>query len=320
MKTAVITGASSGIGKLTALRLAQNGFDVVLAARRESLLNDVARECREYGVQAFAVKADVANPDDIQGIAQSALDHFGKIDIWINNAGVIMYGRFLDVSPEEFRQTIETNLFGVTYGSRSALAQFKKQGYGTLINIASGYGAVPAPYASPYITSKFAVRGLSASLHEELVADGIDNIHVCTVLPTTIDTPVYASSGNKMEHKVRALPPVYPPEKVVDTIVDLIDNPKVEAATSNIMRLPIVLYALSPDLFTRIFAKYVRKFGFDKKRPSAYSAGNLFTPSTNSGVRGGWQTEEQRFKRKILPIAILGFAVYLMNSKRKKAS
>lgn len=300
MKTVVITGASSGIGELTARKMAQKGYNIVLAARREHLLEKIAKQCQEeFGVKALAVAADVSKKEEVERVAAHAVQRFGGFDIWINNAGVIMYGRFLDISPEEFRQVMETNLFGYAYGAREALTQFRAQGRGTLINVASGYGAVPAPYASAYITSKFAVRGLSASLREEMSAEGAKDIHVCTVLPATMDTPVYDNAGNRMGRPVRALPPVYNPELVADAIADLTVDPKAEVAVTGSLRIPMMIYNLLPGFFTAAFAKYVDSFGFKKGALAPNSSGNLFAPSNHKGIRGGWKTTRQHLAKSL---------------------
>jgi short-subunit dehydrogenase len=320
MKTAVITGASSGVGELTAKRLSQAGYNVVLSARRENLLNDVASACREYGVEAIVVAADISKKEDVERIAASAIQRFGGFDVWINNAGVIAYGRFMDFSTEEFRQVIETNLFGCVYGAREALTQFRAQGYGNLVNVASGFGAIPSPFVSPYVASKFAVRGFSAVLREEMAADNIRDIHVCTVLPATMDTPVYANGANKMGHKVTPLPPVLDPSKATDAIMEVIDHPKAEILVGKAMKVPILLFNALPTGFINLFARYVKTYGYKKDESAEVSAGNLFVPSQNKGIRGGWKREGSRNKLLFLPLFAAGIAVLLASKKQRSQS
>lgn len=317
MATAVITGASSGIGELTSIYFARQGYDVVLAARREYALQEVADKCREYQVKTVVVQTDISQKQQVERLAARAIKEFGAIDVWVNNAGVIAYGRFLDTPPDEFRQTLETNLFGVIYGSREALTQFRAQGHGTLINVASGYGAVPAPYASAYVTSKFAVRGFTASLRQEILADHIKDIHVCTVLPATIDTPVYQSSSNRMGHAVRALPPVYPAERVAESIVALARTPKAEVTIGKSLRVPITLYSLFPGTFASYFARYVKKQGFKNEDPTASAGGNLYYPSDFLGVSGGWKQTDRRATPLMVSVVLLGLAVLITNKKKR---
>lgn len=288
VRTVVVTGASSGIGKAVALELARRRYNVVLAGRNQEALHALVHECKDVGGDAIAVVTDVSQPDDMQLLAEAAEHEYGGFDAWINNAGVIFYSRFLDQTPDEFRTVIETNLIGTVTGSRLALNHFKSQGRGILINVGSGYGALPAPYASSYVTSKFAVRGLSASLMQELYADGIRDIHVCSVLPATIDTPVYQHSGNRMGRKVRAMPPVYPVEKAVRKIVGLLDKPKTEVTVGGIVRRGIISYALAPALFLRSFARYVKRYNYFNETDDIHE-GNLYHPDSNTAVSGNWQ-------------------------------
>jgi len=144
-RVVVITGASSGFGRGAALRFAKAGDNVVIAARRQSLLDDVAAQCRKAGVEALVVEADVSQATDVHELAEQALDKFGRIDVWINNAGVGTVARFEEAPLEEHEQVIRTNLMGTIYGSYEALQQFRKQDRGVLINMASFAGKVAPP-------------------------------------------------------------------------------------------------------------------------------------------------------------------------------
>ena len=295
IRTVVITGASSGIGQAVALALAQRKYNLVLASRNAGALQKVAARCEQHGATTRVVVADVSKPDDVENLAQKAVEHFGSIDVWMNNASTIFYSRFLDMQPEEFRQVIETNVFGVVYGSRVALQQFKAQSYGTLVNIASGLGAVPAPYVSAYITSKFAVRGLTASLMQEFYVDGEKGINICCVLPATIDTPIYQHSGNRMGRTARALPPVYSIDKAVRTIVRVVDRPKPETVIGAPIRFATIMYALFPAFLLKRFARYVHHFTY-RGEPSHDHSGNTFEPGADGNVSGGWDNKPKELK------------------------
>jgi len=289
-KVVVITGASSGIGEAVALLLAKRSYRLVLASRNMAALRMVAARCESLGAKVVVIKTDVSKTSGIQKLTETALHHFGNIDVWINNASIIFYSRFLDMQPDEFRKILDTNLYSAVEGSRAALTQFEHQGHGTLINISSSLGAVPAPYASSYVTSKFAVRGLSASLAQELALDDERDIHVCTVLPGTINTPVYQHSGNRMQHKVRAMPPVYSVEKAARKIAQLIEHPKQEIVIGKIVRPLNILYALMPRSFVRLFARYVRRYGLMDEANRAHD-GNLYEPVADGAISGGWRKE-----------------------------
>jgi NAD(P)-dependent dehydrogenase (short-subunit alcohol dehydrogenase family) len=207
----VVTGASSGIGRATGLAFAQRGARVVLAARRAAALEELARECQAAGGQALPVPTDVTDEGAVAELARRPVERFGRIDIWVNNAGVYLLGSLEATPPEAFRRVLETNFFGYVHGARAVLPHFRDQGHGVLINNASVYSHVGAPWLTAYVSSKFAVRGFSEALCQEL-ADLAD-VHVCTVSPSPIDTPIFASAANYSGRTVKAPPPTYPPEQ-----------------------------------------------------------------------------------------------------------
>jgi NAD(P)-dependent dehydrogenase (short-subunit alcohol dehydrogenase family) len=190
----VITGASSGIGRATAHAFVKQGASVVLAARRADMLHEVARECVNHGGSALVVPTDTTQEDQVENLAAQALDQFGRIDVWFNNAGVGVFGRFEDVPSDVWRRVIETNLFGYVYGAKAAMRQFRAQGYGVMINNASIVGRLAKADSTAYATSKFAVRGFSEALRQEVLDQ--HEIHICTILPSVIDTPFFHHAAN----------------------------------------------------------------------------------------------------------------------------
>jgi len=227
-KVIVITGASSGFGKGAALEFARASANLVLAARRDELLDELVQQCKAEGSVAIAVPTDVSKQDDMQLLAQQAIDNFGHFDVWINNAGVGALGNFWDIPLEDHVHLIEINLIGVIYGSYFALRQFRQQRSGTLINTASGLGKIPAPYYSSYTASKYGVVGLSASLRQEVSETDMKDIHICTVLPMAMDTPWFDHAANYSGHEPEPVPPLYDPQKVIDTYVRLASQPEDE--------------------------------------------------------------------------------------------
>ncbi|MDQ3398702.1 MAG: SDR family NAD(P)-dependent oxidoreductase, partial [Deinococcota bacterium] len=166
------------------------------------------------------------------------------------NAAVTVFGRFEETPPEAYRQVIETNLFGYIHGARAALPIFREQGSGMLVNVASMVSKVAQPYVSSYVASKQAVRGLGMSLRQELTLEGA-NIHVCTVMPATIDTPFFHHAGNYTGRAVKAMPPVYPAENVSRTIVKLVKKPRHEVFVGNAARMINGQYLMAPKLTER---------------------------------------------------------------------
>src|SRR3954447_9666541 len=197
----VITGASSGIGREAARAFAQRGASVVVAARREDPLESLVAECERVGGQALAVPTDVTDPEAVEALARRAEERFGGIDVWVNNAGVYLAGRFEDTPPEDFKRLMDVNFYGYVHGARAALPRLRAH-HGVLINNASVDSAASFPYFSAYVASKWAVRGLSAALRQEYLDDGVD---VCTILPAAIDTPLFQHAGNYTGWEMKAI-------------------------------------------------------------------------------------------------------------------
>ncbi len=180
----VVTGASSGIGREVALRLARRGSSLALCARGQGPLAAVAAECEAAGAEVLQRTTDVGDEAAVERLAAATEERFGRIDVWVNNAGVIAYGRFEEIPSEVFRRVIETDLMGQVHGARAALRRFRAQGSGVLINMSSVWGRVSSPQVAPYVVSKNAVRALSECLHSEL-ADEPD-INVATIVPQAV--------------------------------------------------------------------------------------------------------------------------------------
>lgn len=290
----VITGASSGFGKGAALQFAAQSAHLALAARRDNLLDDLVTQCEAQGGHAVAVPTDVTQQGEVKRLAQQAFDTFGRIDVWINNAGGGSIGLFEEVPLEEHVQVIETDLMGTMYGSYYAMQRFKQQGYGILINVASLIGKIPAPYFSSYTAAKHGVVGLSAALRQELEINKIENIRVCTVMPTSMDTPFFEHAADHTGHKVVPIPPVYEPEQVVETLVSLASDPKDEVAVGGAAGTGFVLmHNLFPGLTEHMMAR-VTDSTLKKAVASADTPGSLKEPmEEGTGVTGGLLPESQ---------------------------
>lgn len=292
-RVVVITGASSGFGKGTARAFAQNGTNVVLAARRGELLDAVARECTAAGVRALAVPTDVTRREEVQNLARTAMGEFGRFDIWVNNAGAGAIGRFEDVPLEDHVKVIETDLMGTLYGAYFAMQQFKQQGYGTLIDVASVIGKVPAPYFSSYAAAKHGVVGLDASLRQELEEANIETIHVCTVMPTTFDTPFFEHAAQYTGKEASPIPPTYDPSEVVDAIVGLAIEPKDTVSVGTAAKVFNFAHHIFPGVVEAMMARQTHQSEFEKARPEGESSGSLHEPmGSGTSVRGGWKEKK----------------------------
>jgi NAD(P)-dependent dehydrogenase (short-subunit alcohol dehydrogenase family) len=294
----VITGASSGIGRATALEFAKEGATLLLAARREEALRDLAEECAGLGGQAVAVPTDVTDEEAVQALARQAIERYGRLDVWVNNAAVGLYARFGEEPPEVYRQVIETNLFGYVYGARAALPYFREQGSGILINVDSVVGVAPQPYASAYVLSKHAVRGLADSLRMELHLDDASDIHICTVMPAAIDTPFFQHAANYTGRMLKALNPVNPPERVASAIAGLVKKPQREIIVGRGGTMLVNQAKFMPGFYERTVAHQIDQDHFHDK-PASPTAGNLFEPMPqHTTASGGWLHEGEMTARR----------------------
>lgn len=299
----VVTGASSGIGRATAHAFAARGASVVLAARSESSLHEVAKECSERGGRALVIVTDVGDEAQVLSLARRAVEHFGRIDVWVGVAAVMSYGTFEQTPSEVFRRVVETDLFGQVYGARAVLPQFRAQGAGVLIMVASLYAKMTSPYVSSYVTSKFGLLGLSEVLRQELHdADGID---VCTILPGSFDTPIYRHAANYTGRQVRPVPPVGDPTRVAAAIVRAVEHPDNEITVGQIQHVGAWGHLLLPKLYNHLVGRAMNLGGL-RDRPAPAGPGTVFMPApATNAVSGRWR----RLRRRMLGKAAVGAGV-----------
>ena len=208
----VVIGATSGIGRATVNRLADRRARMVLSARSEADLLAASSEALGRGApDVRTVAGDVASFDVMEQVAQVAMDAFGRIDTWAHIAGVDLWGRFLETSPEEFRRVIDVNLIGVANGLRSALPRIRGGGGGAAIVVSSVEAEVPLPDQSAYAASKHGVNGLVRSIRMELQHDDVP-IALTQILPASIGTPLFDVARTTFGRDARPVPPVYDPE------------------------------------------------------------------------------------------------------------
>jgi|SRR5688572_7769340 len=284
----VVTGASSGFGKGAAIEFARAGAKVVLAARRDDLLDEVANECSGEGGDALACPTDVSKKEEVERLCSTALETFGRIDVWINNAGVGAIGRFERVPLDVHQQVIATNLYGTLYGSYVAYRQFLTQGHGVLINIASELGFGTAPYYSSYAAAKHGVVGLTDSLRQEVKQNRIEDVHICAIMPTAHDTPFFDHVANYTGHEVSPPRPLHDPQAVVAAIVRIARNPKDKEIVGADGVVKLVMANVLPGVSEKMGAREMNKPQSEEPPPTPDSPGAVRAPMREgTGVSAG---------------------------------
>jgi len=282
-KVVVITGASSGIGRASALAFAESGCRLVLAARREATLETVAAECRGRGGEAHVVRTDVTVEADLERLRDQAIDTWGRIDVWINNAGTTYFARLDEGDLAAHRRVIETNLIASMVATSYVLPVFRRQESGTLINVGSVLSQVGQTYVPAYVISKFGLRGLSDAVRAD-VAD-MPDIQVCTVLPYAVDTPHFQDGANATGKQARAMQPVQEPETVARAIVDLAARPRRQRYVPRYIVGGVALHWLWPGATERILQHALRTFHLVGRE--APTDGNLYAPADAAGAVHG---------------------------------
>lgn len=296
-RTFVVTGASSGVGRGVALKLASYGANVVLAARRAEVLDDVAAQARAAGGQPLVVPTDVSRPDQVERLAGAAVERFGRIDVWINDAAVAAIGRFEEIPVEDHARVVDVNLKGYLYGSHAALRQFRRQGFGTLVNVASVEGRVPLAYHASYAATKSAILGFGAALNQELRLSG-DTIKVASVLPWALDTPFWEHTANYSG----GTPRIYTmddPKGTVDAVVWVAIHPTKEYAVGWKAQGALIGDRIWPGLAERIAADVVHRAQVETAPPAPPTSGSLYEPvrsgtSVEGDARARMEREDQQ--------------------------
>jgi short-subunit dehydrogenase len=244
-RTALVTGASSGIGRLMALRMATAGARVALVARRQDELEGVAREIRDAGGDALVLPCDVSRLEQVEASVARVRECFGGVDLLVNNAGYGHHRRFLEWDLADMERVMRVNYFGALYFTRLLLPWMVERRCGWIVFVASVAGRIASPEESAYSASKFAVVGLAEALSLEVEEAGV---HVLSVCPGVIRTPFFDAEA------LRRMPPVsrrqmVEPEGLVDAILQALSRGKRELTYPRAIAAGYLVRALAPGFF-----------------------------------------------------------------------
>lgn len=316
-KTVVITGGSSGVGRAAAEAFALEGCNIIIAARGKEALDETVALCRNMGVGAKGIPTDVSIASDVQNLANKALQFNGRIDIWVNNAGVMASGKFEEIPMDLNEQVIKTNLFGYMHGAYSVLPIFKKQEDGILINNVSIGGFMPAPYSAVYSATKFGIRGMMECLTGEI--SDFPNIHICNLYPQ-----IQRSTGNMHSAKFSGLdfkiPPfAADPRDTAAKMVELAKNPQKDLFPDFTSMMLKNIYGLFPKPIINTASAAMRVLMKVKNAPP--DAGNVLEPSSEPHrIYGETIIPVPSKNTKIAILAGLGLGLAYMFLKSKKSN
>jgi len=292
-----VFGATSGMGLLAALMLAERGARLVLAGRSRGELERVVEQARSRGAEAYAVAADAKEWEQVKSVADEALARFGRLDTWVHVASVDEWALFEDLTPDEYRQIIEVNLLGQVYGAMAALPVMLHQGEGGLIHVGSIAGKIPLPLQNPYAAAKHGLTAFVESLRMELEHYGRP-VHITHILPMGINTSLFEKARTRMGVQPQPLPPAYSPEEAAKAIVYAVEHPRGEIIVGGTGALYQWLYRLSP----RLTQKGMHLIAFSgQKSPQEKSAQ---APSNLYEHLDGFQRVEGEYRHLTRPFSL----------------
>jgi short-subunit dehydrogenase len=286
----VITGASSGIGRSAALQFGEAGATVVLAARNEEALRKVANLIDQRGGRSLVVPTDVTDWGQVQHLAETTVDTFGRIDTWVNNAGVSVYATAEQTEVEETQRIIQTNFMGVVHGVSAVLPIMRAQGYGTIINVGSVESQRALPLQAAYGASKHAVKGYTEALRMEQMYEK-SGVNVTLIMPSGINTPLFNHARSKTGYKPMPVPPVYTPELAGQAIVRAAQAPQRDIYVGGAGFFFWLLQKISPALVDRLMITGGSMYRLQTSNDPYTGPDNLYQPVGGTGrVEGDFES------------------------------
>lgn len=282
----VITGAASGIGRETAIQFGQKGASVVLADQNKTALQEAAREVERVGGKAETVVTDVAEWEQVNRLAQEAVDHFGRIDIWVNNAAVSEYATVEQMTVEEIDRIIQVILMGQIHGMKAVIPHMKREHQGTIINVASVLAVRGVPLQAAYCAAKHGIKGFTESLRLELEHEKT-GINVTLIMPSSINTPLFDHARSKLGVKPMPIPPIYEPRVVAEAILYAAEHPLRDIIVGGSGKMMEVVERISPKLLDKFMLRKGQMWKKQKTNQPDDGKDNLFGPIEDKGTTTG---------------------------------
>ncbi|GAB4368232.1 MAG: SDR family oxidoreductase [Elainellaceae cyanobacterium] len=272
-----VVGASSGIGRQTALRFAERGAKLSISARSEAGLNELMNEITQLGGEAIVIPADVSDFDQVKAIADKTVEHYGRLDTWVHAAATGIFAFFEQIKPEEFKRVIDVNLMGQVYGAMAALPHLRREGRGALIHISSVEAHRSLPLQSAYASSKHGIEGFLDSLRVELMHDNVP-ISVTNIMPAVINTPFYNNGLTKLGVKPTGVPPYYQPDLVAKSILHAAEHPTRELIVGDVGRALDLMQKLAPGIVDSLLSLVAIEGQKTQQPKSETDPNNLYEP------------------------------------------
>ena len=287
-RVVLIVGASSGIGRASALRFAERGDHLVLASRSDHPLNTTAAACRDTAASVDTVVVDASDSTEVNTFITCVMKVHARIDVVVHTATVMGYGTIENMPPQALTRVIDTAIHSTVYLAQAVLPIMRAQRSGIFIGVNSLLGSVTVPQMGAYASAKWGQRAILRTLQQE--TRDAPHVHICIVSPGSINTPIYYQAANYTGHAARPPWPVLAPERAATSIVSLADKPRNHVSVPVGPANPIIItgYRLLPALYDRIVGPLFTLAALTR-RPIAPTEGNIHQPQArNERIHGHW--------------------------------
>jgi short-subunit dehydrogenase len=291
---ALVTGASAGVGRATARRLAADGYDVALVARGHDGLDAARAEIERLGRRAIVIPADVADSDQVEEAAERTESELGAIDLWVNNAMTTVFAPFMEIEPEEFKRVTEVTYLGVVWGTRAALRRMTARDRGSIVIVGSALAYRGIPLQSAYCGSKHAIKGFFESVRSELMHDG-SSVRISMVDLPGLNTPQFDHCRTRLPKQPQPVPPIYQPEVAADAVAYAARSGDREVYVGAPTWKTIMGERIAPALVDRYVSKQAWDGQLADQPVNGDRADNLFAPiEGDQGAHGRFDQSSRR--------------------------